>query len=216
MSTAPALPLQCPCHTELEDAQVNVHNLLILDRELVCRVACSAQQYSPASWLLPRPSALAHAAGAKGTMDSGSVAEDDEVKTAPPPTPRPTKTFIMVDGKCASSLVPLRQAIARAGLTITKEFRVTLNHVEARRFLAAAGPSMEEARAALAAAKVAEEAKAAEAAAAAAAAAKGKKGKPPPEPEPEADDGAGEEEEDDDPRPPLKPFDPVVRPQEVK
>lgn len=149
-------------------------------------------------------------------MDDAGGGADDEVKTAPPPTPRPTQTFIMVDGKCASSLVPLREAIAKAGLTIRKEFRVALNHVEARRFLSASGPAMEEARAAEAAAKAAEAEAAAEAAAAAAAAAKGKKGKPPPEPEPDAGDGGGDEDEDEDPRPPLKAFNPVVRPEEVK
>ena len=132
---------------------------------------------------------------------------EDEAKAAPPQA-GPTTTFLFVDGKHTSQIGEVRRAVRGAGLEIASEFRLHLNHVEARRFLAAAGPAMEKAledSAAAAAAAAAEKE-----AAAAAAKGKGKKGKA-PEPEP-AETG----EDDDDGVPPRKPFDPTVRQAEVK
>ena len=65
---------------------------------------------------------------------------EDEAKAAPPQT-GPTTTFLFVDGKHTSQIGEVRRAVRGAGLEIASEFRLHLNHVEARRFLAAAGAS---------------------------------------------------------------------------
>jgi len=143
------------------------------------------------------------------------VEEEDEVKSqqAPVETPRPTKTFLFVDGKIWShEQDTIRTELERSGLSITHHFRIALNHVEARRVFAAAEPAMKEAEARRA--EIAQK-EAAAAEAAAAEAEKAKKGKA-KERRASALSTALAPAQEEDPRPPLKPFNPVIREAEVK